>query len=354
MSKTRRELRESVDAMLRLVHGGPTVRYVTTSASSAVTQVFDNARSEVDHYWDNSWLYIYSTPAATAPQAEESLVTDWSNMAHRYTLAPGFTASVPAGAYYELRRPFSAFMIHTALNAALEEASLAFPTVAEDDDFVGIEGQREYTLPSRCERLLKVEVLNNEVSASGEATGGSTTSLIDTTKSWTVNELAGQELLLYDGTNAGAVRLITANTATTITFATALTTAIADEKYTVVDISTPATAVQQYDLAIYGTKIYFNSGVSAGKKMRFTYIENYQPLTLDTSTTNCPEWYVTRKTIMNLLAMKPELLPSDAPAAQAIYERLRQETEFYLARHKPVMNHGSYWGRVSAKRTRIY
>jgi|694.fasta_scaffold12166_7 hypothetical protein len=55
----------------------------------------------------------------------------------------------------------------------------------------------------------------------GIATGGSTTTLIDTTKSWPTNFWAGSRLRMLAGTNAGAEYAITANTTNTLTYATA-------------------------------------------------------------------------------------------------------------------------------------
>jgi hypothetical protein len=60
------------------------------------------------------------------------------------------------------------------------------------------------------------------------ATGGSTTTFIDTGASWTVNEFAGSFLHVTSGTNVGEVIGIASNTATTITFVGALPAAIAN------------------------------------------------------------------------------------------------------------------------------
>ena len=54
---------------------------------------------------------------------------------------------------------------------------------------------------------------------SGTATGGSTTTLIDSTKNWTVNRWANSTIRLTYGTGKGQVVPILSNTATTITFA---------------------------------------------------------------------------------------------------------------------------------------
>ncbi|WP_285575120.1 PKD domain-containing protein [Geothrix limicola] len=53
---------------------------------------------------------------------------------------------------------------------------------------------------------------------SGTATGGSTTTLIDTTKAWTANQWVGSYVRIVSGAGAGQLRAITANTGTTITW----------------------------------------------------------------------------------------------------------------------------------------
>ncbi len=59
----------------------------------------------------------------------------------------------------------------------------------------------------------------------GTATGGSTVTLQDTSKSWTTNQYAGRYVRLVYNQGAGQTSLIASNTADTLTFATLLTTA---------------------------------------------------------------------------------------------------------------------------------
>jgi hypothetical protein len=54
----------------------------------------------------------------------------------------------------------------------------------------------------------------------GIATGGSTTTLIDTTKNWKVNQWAGKRVRFISGAGQTIEQTITSNTATTLTFAT--------------------------------------------------------------------------------------------------------------------------------------
>jgi len=52
---------------------------------------------------------------------------------------------------------------------------------------------------------------------SGTATGGSTTTLVDSTKSWTTNQFANWQVRITAGAGAGGIRPITSNTGTTLT-----------------------------------------------------------------------------------------------------------------------------------------
>lgn len=59
----------------------------------------------------------------------------------------------------------------------------------------------------------------------GAAASGSTTTLVDTTANWATNRWANLYVLLVSGTGAGQVVQIASNTATTLTFISAVTTA---------------------------------------------------------------------------------------------------------------------------------
>lgn len=71
---------------------------------------------------------------------------------------------------------------------------------------------------------------------SGTATGGTTTTLADTAKAWTVNAFAGKVLVIDSGTGAGAHYRIASNTATVLTFdQTEATAPDATSVYRIVD-----------------------------------------------------------------------------------------------------------------------
>jgi len=72
---------------------------------------------------------------------------------------------------------------------------------------------------------------NASVWDKGVATGGTTTTLIDTEKCWDVDEFAGKWVRIYSGTGEGQIRQVASNTATTLTWVTAGTAPDTTSRY---------------------------------------------------------------------------------------------------------------------------
>jgi hypothetical protein len=69
-------------------------------------------------------------------------------------------------------------------------------------------------------RLVGTNSTFTNVSFTGTATSGSTTTLVNSAKTWTVNQFANWQVRIVAGSGAGGIRLITSNTSTTLTIAT--------------------------------------------------------------------------------------------------------------------------------------
>lgn len=82
--------------------------------------------------------------------------------------------------------------------------------------------------------------------ATGTATSGSATTVVNTGKAWTVNQWANFQVRITAGTGAGKLAIITSNTATTLTFPTVTTALDVTSQY----------IIEGSDDAIY----YINSG----------------------------------------------------------------------------------------------
>jgi hypothetical protein len=117
----------------------------------------------------------------------------------------------------------------------------------------------------------------------GFATGGSTTTLIDTTKTWPTNywsKVANRKVRIVEGTGIGAELAITSNTANTLTFATQTFTPDATTRYVIMDAFGTATAgaattltdsSQNWEVNYWvGSRVRFLSGTSQGNEYTIT------------------------------------------------------------------------------------
>jgi hypothetical protein len=93
----------------------------------------------------------------------------------------------------------------------------------------------------------------------GLATAGSTTTITDTTKNWTVNQWAGKKVKITSGTGISQEILITSNTATVLTFAAVGTMGV-DSTYTILGIPNRGSGIEL--MHIYG-----NTGDTKGRYM---------------------------------------------------------------------------------------
>lgn len=109
-----------------------------------------------------------------------------------------------SGKFYFFNAGAKGFAVYDRALNAWTQLSIAGPLPAT----WGTEGQ----LVATC-------MTDSSGFASGAATGGSTTTLINSGKNWTVDEWANYQVRITSGANAGQVRVITSNTATTLTFA---------------------------------------------------------------------------------------------------------------------------------------
>ena len=104
----------------------------------------------------------------------------------------------------------------------------------------------------------------------GIATGGSVTTLIDTTKNWRVNQWAGKRLRFTGGTGQAVEQTIASNTANTLTFATG-TAPSTDTTYTILDLAPRSTGTELIWLFGAGqdNKLFVSRG---GSTNHFDYI----------------------------------------------------------------------------------
>jgi hypothetical protein len=78
---------------------------------------------------------------------------------------------------------------------------------------------------------LERQTENSTVWDKGTATGGTTTSLVDSTKQWTTDEFVGYYVRIFSGTGEGQLRPITGNTSNTLSWSSAGTAPTTSSKY---------------------------------------------------------------------------------------------------------------------------
>lgn len=111
------------------------------------------------------------------------------------------------------------------------------------------------------------DLIYNKINT-GYATGGSTTTLIDSTKNWDVNQWAGYRFRIVSGTGRNNEIAITSNTANTLTFGTQTFSPDISTKYIIMDTFGLCTAGSTTTLQDT-TKIWVTNRW-AGKRVRIT------------------------------------------------------------------------------------
>lgn len=112
----------------------------------------------------------------------------------------------------------------------------------------------------------------------GTATGGSTTTLVDTAAGWTISALIGKWVRITAGAGIGQTRRITANTGTTLTVAT-WTAADTTSVYEVIEPLFTVTFTPPKDVSLlaanatagnYFVNLKSNEGLAEGKSLQLT------------------------------------------------------------------------------------
>lgn len=120
------------------------------------------------------------------------------------------------------------------------------------DMWYAFPGIANLTLAVPTEDSIERTTENSSIWYRGTATGGSTTTLVDTSANWTKDEWVGYELFIFSGTGRGQEVEIISNTDTTLTFSA---------------ISTAPDATSRYEI------LGFDAGTSTGSNAYNTLID---------------------------------------------------------------------------------
>jgi len=354
MATSRAELRHAIDTQLTLVHGAPEVARVATGGTTST--VVDTAAVEPENYWGQYWLYVAGTTDEGAPQGEESRVTASSARTNTLFLVPALSAAVEAGDSYELRRYFSAAAIHAAIDHAIEAARFSFPHLTLDETLLTVEDATDYTIPGEVDVIHKVALLESDVAYRGIATGGSSETVEDLSRSWAVDSLVGAEIGIYSGTGAGQYRTVDSNTATEVHVATDWVTEPEEgSKYVITDPDPePPQVIRLTHYDIVGSSLIFPNVLPAGYHLRLTYTPAHTELTTEASVTNVPKTYIVLRACQELLGFAKLVAPEAAwtKLALSVHDRLERTAVDYLIANKRPAPLTTWRNRGGTKRRR--
>jgi len=298
MSVTRKTLRQTIARRISDYRLG-------TATGGTTTTLVDTARTETT---TNNWMgYLYITSGALA-DTELDII---SYTTGQFTFAQQ-ASSLAAGVTYELWSKWRPSDVNEAINIALRSAYAAWFTEAMSDSLVVCDETLEYTLPTMTQ-LCNVAIENCDEYWSGTATGGSTSSLIDTAHAWTVNAYAGYHCVIYDGTGAGQYALVASNTATTLNLTTTgYNWTVAPDTTSLYMVKNVAERTRDFHrISAYyevprrnPTKLYLTANYPEGMYIRLHYVFEPAELTADTATTNVPVEFIVNKAMAELYLMR--------------------------------------------------
>ena len=336
MSVTRKTLRQTIARRIGDYRLG-------TATGGTTTTLLDSARTETT---SNNWTgHLYITSGALA-DTELDII---SYTTGQFTFAQQ-ASSLAAGVTYELWSIWRPSDVNEAINIALRNAYPAWFTETIGDKLVVCEEKLEYTLPTMTE-LLNVYIERCDEYFSGTATSGSTSSLTDSTASWTTNAYAGWHCVIYDGTGAGQYALVASNTATSVSLTTT------GYNWTVAPDTTSKYMLKdelevtrdKYRLGAWytvprknPTTLYLTSDDYVdGMYIRLHYISAPAELTTDAGTTDVPVEYIVNKAMAELYLMRTndvgfehaDAFATKAAQHQALADRF---AELHHMRYPPV------------------
>jgi len=301
---------------------------------SATTTLQETGRAEANEYWDNCYIYLSTAVGTAAPHDEERQISAYYS-ASTISVLPGFTSSAGDTYAYEMRRMASRQNYNDAVNEAIRRARDAFlEEVVDESSVIIYADQREYTAPSGCKYIYRLDLEQADTPASGTATATSATTLTDDTKSWTADEFNDNyAVVITDGTGQGQQRTITDTTTDTLTVATWTTTPDTTSEYIVKYCAQeelswfPVTEYEHHTTTSSGAEtmqIHFYRQLTEGMAVRIVYAAEPAELTADSSNTGVPDAYIENEgqaALYEMMASKVTPSQSDSLLERASYYR---------------------------------
>jgi hypothetical protein len=321
MSITRKELRRNIAVRTQQ----PFFRTMdaatgdVTSTGGTTLTVIDTANlKQVDDYWNGDFVY--------APVADEvRQISDFDNATSTATFLEA--ATTMNGVVYEIWSQWTPHEVHAAINQAIRDAWPFFFDGKQGYIVLQAGQGTKYTLANvltdettgvletvmpRFINTAEMEVLASSIKGTADA-GGGNDELVDATTDFAAKGVNDEwEVRIYDGTGAGQRRVVSSVATTTITVgANWATNPDATSKYNVVKVGDETHGYKfqrAWSVDRVDNPLEFRLGSHSygyeGHVIRLKYETEYQPLTADTSTTECPQEYLELAALARLYLIK--------------------------------------------------
>ena len=331
----------------------------STATDGGTNELIDTNRlRQADDFWNGSWLYIVNDTSGTDNDGEVRLISDFVSSTRSIAVVEPFSAAVANTDEYEIHSPWNALQIHDAINDAIDDAFPEFFDTVIDETTIHLEDTMAYDLPTGTAPYYVTKVWMEEVSDKfrGTASGGSSTTLVDSGQSWDDDKWNGMQVAIYDGTGKGQFATITdTSSSNTLTFSggwlgTGTTSSTTDSKYVIKDTPTEqyswrAIPALRFDQAYWPTKMYLTSRYtrSYGHTLRIQYIAKPPSITTEAATTIVPSGFVTAKAQAILHGMRVADSRSDQDRHRYMHQFWESRAEAYKLQNKWRMPKGTLW-----------
>tara|TARA_R100001143_G_C3351447_1_gene129744 strand:- start:515 stop:1657 length:1143 start_codon:yes stop_codon:yes gene_type:complete len=330
----------------------------STATDGGTNELIDTNRlRQADDFWNGAWLYIVNDTSGTDNDGEVRLISDFTSDTRSIAVVEPFSAAIANTDEYEIHSPWNALQIHDAINDAIDDGFPEFFDTVIDETVVHLEDTMAYDLPTGIAPYYVTKVWIEEVSdkSRGTASSGSSTTLVDSTQSWTNDAFNNMTVAIYDGTGKGQFATITDTTAgTTLTVAawsgTGTTSPSTDSKYVIKDTPTEQYTWRRipslrFDQAYWPTKMYLTSRYTRfqGMAFRIQYIAKPPSLSAESGTTIIPSGFVIAKAMALLHGMKVADSRSDQDRHRYLHQFWESRSEAYKLQNKWRMPKGTLW-----------
>ena len=330
----------------------------STATDGGTNELIDTNRlRQSDDFWNGSWLYIANDTSGTDNDGAVRLISDFVSSTRSIAVVEPFSAAVANTDEYEIHSPWNALQMHDAINDAIDDAFPEFFDTVVDETTIILEDTLEYSLPTTTTPYYVLGMWLEQVEDKfrGTASGGSSTTLVDSGQSWDNDKWNGMQVAIYDGTGKGQFATITdTSSSNTLTVAawlgTGTTSPSTDSKYVIKDTLTEQhdwyrITAARFDQTYWPTKVYLTSNYSSalGRALRVQYIAKPASVTTEAGTTIVPSGFVVAKSQALLHGMRVADSRSDQDRHRYMHQFWESRAEAYKLQNKWRMPKGTLW-----------